>query len=494
MTERLALAALGRLREGVAAPGYDPRERGTGIVHIGAGAFHRAHQAVYTDAALATGPGDWRIAGVSLRSIEVADALDAQDGLFTVMERDGAGDRARVVGSVARVLAASRDPGVVPAALADPAIRVVTLTVTEKAYGIDRAAQDIDPTHGAIGADLAAPRAPSGVIGLLVEGLRRRHAVGVPPFTVLCCDNLSDNGALLRTGVLAFARRVDPDLARRIESEVAFPSSMVDRITPAPTEATRALAHRLTGLVDAAAIETEPFSQWVVEDRFPRGRPAWEAGGALFVRDVAPYERMKLRMLNGAHSLIAYAGFLSGHALVRDAMADDAMAALVRRHLAAAAQTLEPLPGIDLDAYAGDLMRRFANPAIAHETYQIAMDGTEKLPQRIADPALDCLGTGQDLRPFAFAFAAWARYCLGTSEAGERYDLRDPRGDRIAEITGAAGGDAHRIVRGLLSLPGVFPERLAGADGFTRTAAGILASILKDGMAAAIAAEAAEIQ
>ncbi|MCP1168825.1 mannitol dehydrogenase family protein, partial [Limimaricola sp. ASW11-118] len=247
--------------------------------------------------------------------------------------------------------------------------------------------------------------------GLLVEALRRRRGAGRAPFTVLCCDNLPENGALLRGGVLGFARRVDPEFADWISAEVAFPSSMVDRITPAATDDTRALARRLTGYEDAAAIETEPFCQWVIEDRFPQGRPDWEAGGAIFVEDVAPFERMKLRMLNGAHSLIAYAGFVAGHTLVRDAMASAALAALVRRHIAAAARTLGPLPGIDLAAYGAELAARFANPAIAHETYQIAMDGSQKLPQRIFGPAWDAQQAGRDLRPFAFATAAWARYC-----------------------------------------------------------------------------------
>lgn len=491
MTARLGLASLDRLPDRVARPGYDPRARGVGIVHLGVGAFHRAHQAAYADDALAAEPGDWRIAGVSLRSTGIADALDAQDGLFTVVERSAAGDRARVVGSLARVLAAARDPDAVLAALADPRVRVVTLTVTEKAYGIDRATGDIDPSHPAVAADLASPRAPQGVLGLLVEGLRLRRASGTPPFAVLCCDNLPENGGLVRTGVLALARRVEPDLARRLADEVAFPSSMVDRITPAPTDGTLALAERLTGLADAAAVETEPFSQWVVEDRFPQGRPAWEAGGALFVSDVAPYERMKLRMLNGAHSLIAYAGFLAGCPYVRDAMADAHLARLVRRHMAAAAATLDPLSGIDLGRYADDLAARFGNPAIAHETYQIAMDGTEKLPQRIAEPAVDCLRQGGDTRPFAFALAAWARYCLGVSETGERYALRDPREDRIAAAIAAAGRDATQIVRGLLSLPGVFPTPLSEDEAFIRSAAEVFGRMHLHGVRAAVAEEVA---
>lgn len=491
MSERLTFAALGRLSEDASGPGYQPPARGIGIVHIGVGAFHRAHQAVYTDAALATEDGDWRIAGVSLRSTDIADTLEPQDGLFTVVERSADGARARVIGSIAGVIAATRNPTAVLTALAEARVRVVTLTVTEKAYGINRAAGDVDLGHPEITADLESPQAPRGVLGFVVEGLRLRRAAGLPPFTVLCCDNLPDNGALVRTGVLAFARRVDPDLARHIEEQVAFPSSMVDRITPAATDETRATAERLTGFADAAAIETEPFSQWVIEDEFPQGRPAWEAWGAIFVDDVTPYERMKLRMLNGAHSTIAYAGFVAGHVYVRDAMRDGDMARIVRRHIAAASRTLGHLPGIDLEEYALDLANRFANPAIAHATYQIAMDGTEKLPQRIAAPALDCLRAGGDARPFAFAIAAWARYCLGITEAGKRYELRDPRQDRIGEVISAADGHAGQIVQGLLTLPNVFPEALVRRAGFAGTIAEILGAMLSNGIRPTIVAEAA---
>lgn len=484
---RLSRSALEQLSEG-AAPGYDPAAHRVGILHLGAGAFHRAHQAAITDAALAASGGDWRIAGVSLRSADLAEALASQDGLFTLIQRGTQGDQARVIGAIDRVIAARGAPEAVLGPMSDPAICIVTLTVTEKAYGIDRSGPDADPAHPDVAADLETPGAPRGVLGLLVEGLRRRRAAGHAPFTVLCCDNLPENGALLRGGVIGFTRRIDPGLADWIAREVAFPSSMVDRITPAATEATLALAARLTGFDDAAAIETEPFCQWVIEDRFPQGRPDWAAGGAIFVDDVVPYERMKLRMLNGAHSLIAYAGFISGHALVRDAMADPALSALARRHIKAAAATIDPLAGIDLAAYGDELAARFANPAIAHETYQIAMDGSQKLPQRIFGPACDAQLAGQDLRPFAFATAAWARYCLGRDESGERYALRDPREAEIAAVVEAAGDDARVLIAGLLRLPGLTPaELLDGA--FETQSAEILHVMLDQGMAAAFAEE-----
>ena len=489
---RLDRTALDRLPSGVAGTGYDPATHGTGIVHLGCGAFHRAHQAVYTDAALARSGGDWRIAAVSLRSTEIADALNPQDGLYTLIERGAEGVSARVVGSLSRVIAAIREPDETVAALINPATKIVTLTVTEKAYGIDRARGDVDTGHSAVSADLADPRRPTGVLGLIVEALRQRFEANVAPFTVLCCDNLPANGALVKAGVLGFARRVDPALAARIEEEVAFPSSMVDRITPAATPDTLAEAEKLTGYRDEAAVETEPFTQWVIEDDFPQGRPDWEAGGALFVADVAPFEAMKLRMLNGAHSMVAYAGFLAGHEFVRDAMADASLVRLVRRHLLAAAATLDGLAGIDLGRYADELVARFANPAIAHATYQIATDGTEKLPQRLVAPALDTLAAGRSARPFAFAVAAWMRYCIGQTEAGVAYALRDPRDAAIVAAVATAAGDPAALAARLFALDDVFVPGVVESQAFTTEVTRLLSNMVEKGMRAAIDTEAQE--
>ncbi|MCS0495807.1 mannitol dehydrogenase family protein [Ancylobacter sp. MQZ15Z-1] len=486
------LARPDMVREPALRPAYDPAAHGVGIVHIGAGAFHRAHQAAYTDAALAEAGGDWRITGVSLRSREVAEALNPQNGLYTLLERGAEGTQARVIGALAGILAA--DPAATLEAMCDPAVKIVTITVTEKGYGIDRATRGPDRTHPAVAADLAAPEAPAGVLGLLVAALARRRAAGIAPFTVLSCDNLPENGALLRDGVVGFARLVAPELAEWIAAEIAFPSSMVDRITPAPTAQTLVDAERLTGCTDLAAIETEPFHQWVIEDRFPAGRPAWEAGGALFVADVTPYERMKLTMLNGSHSMLAYAGFLAGHRYVRDVMADAALAGLVQRHLAAAAAVLPALEGIDLRAYAEALATRFANPAIAHETYQIAMDGTEKLPQRLLNPAVCAEEAGLPLRPFAFAVAAWMRYCLGECDAGETYALRDPREAEIKAALTDHGRDPGAISLALHGLPGLFPEALKSSASWRAEVEDALSAMLAEGMKGAIGRELARLE
>lgn len=473
-------------------PGYQPARHACGIVHLGAGAFHRAHQAVYTDDALIAEGGDWRITGVSLRGTDVADAMLPQNGLYTLIERGAGEARGRVIASVDKVIAAVREPAAPLKALVSPQTRIVTLTVTEKAYGIDRTSMTVDPRHPSIAADLSDPRHPRGAIGLLVESLRLRRDQDIAPFTVLCCDNLPENGPLLRAGVQDFARRIDPGLAAWIEAEVRFPSSMVDRITPAPTRETLDEAVRLTGCTDLAAIETEPFSQWVIEDDFSNGRPAWEAGGALFVGDVKPYEMMKLRMLNGAHSMLAYAGFVVGCRYVRDVMARPDMAALADRHIGAAGRTLPDLAGMDLDSYRRDLIDRFSNPAIAHETYQITMDGTEKLPQRILAPVTDTLSRGGDLRPFAFAVAAWMRYCIGKTDAGDGYSLRDPRQSEIHAALDDASSPAE-ISGALSQLPGLFPASLVGNDAWRGQVTDLLAVMLQNGMGRTLAVEASRL-
>ncbi|MEY8827820.1 mannitol dehydrogenase family protein [Sedimentitalea sp. XS_ASV28] len=482
MTHRLTSAAT--LSDNVLRPAYRREDHGAGIVHIGLGAFHKAHQAVYTDDALAVSGGDWRIIGVSLRSTTAAEELTPQNGLYTIIERDTQGSRARVIGALTAALSLQADRPAVLHALCSPATRIVSLTVTEKGYGIDRTTGGVNPDHPAIAADLADPDTPQGVAGLLVWALKARRAAGTEPFTVLCCDNLPENGPLVRSFLIDFARRAAPDLVAHIESEVAFPATMVDRITPARGTETLKLAEDMTGLRDAAAIECEAFRQWVIEDNFPQGRPDWSAGGALFVEDVRPFEEMKLRMLNGTHSMLAYSGFLAGHTYVRDVMADPALAHLVRRHLAAAAATLAPLSGVDLGTYAEDLARRFANPHLGHETYQIAMDGSEKMPQRIFAPALDALKRGQSIEAFAFAAAAWMRYTLGQKDDGSTYELRDPM--QIALQVRPVPKSADGIISHLNSITGLGPDALKDSTAWQAALARNLDIMLTRGMRTAI--------
>jgi len=446
------LSASTSLPPNVARPNFDRASLKPGIVHLGFGAFHRAHQAVCTDAALEADFEDWGIVGVSLRSSDMIRDLKAQDHLFSVTSRGGDVQEIRVVGSVIGGLSASEERGDLLALLADPAIRIVSMTVTEKAYGIDPLTGGLHRAHPAVAGDLANPRAPTGVIGVIVEGLARRHAAGIPPFTVLCCDNLPTNGRVVRRLVTEMAASRDEALAGWISDHAAFPSTMVDRIVPAATADTRQRAADLLNAEDMLALDTEPFMQWVVEDDFPTGRPAWEAGGALFVKAVEPYEKMKLRMLNGAHSMIAYIGQTTGLDYVRDVMAVPSHRSLVERYMQAAAQTLDPVPGIDLQSYREQLLARFANPTIAHKTRQIAMDGSQKLPQRTFSAAVDDLAAGRNGEIFAYATATWIAYLL------QAKNLEDPRCD---ELSAAA---AKVVERGnldpIFSLPGLFPRPL----------------------------------
>ena len=419
--QRLSAATLGVARAGTVLPGYDRAGLRPGIVHLGLGAFVRAHLAAYTEDALAVAPGDWGIIGVSLQRPDQRDRLAPQDGLYTTLERDGGGVRARITGCVGRVLVAPEDPGAVLDAMAAPGCRIVSLTVTEKGYCHNPATGRLDTRHPDIIHDLTAG-APRSAIGLIVAALGRRRAAGLAPFTVLSCDNLPNNGRLVAGLVAAFAGLRDADLAAWIAANGAFPATMVDRIVPAATQADLDDAAALTGLSDAAAISHEPFRQWVIEDRFVGGaRPGWERVGAQLVADVAPFEHMKLRLLNAAHSALAYLGYLAGHETIAAAVADPALRGFVRGLWREEIIPVVPAPpGVDLHRYADDLLTRFANPAIRHRTWQIAMDGSQKLPQRLLATARERLARGLGIGRLALAIAAWIRYAGGTDEKGGR--------------------------------------------------------------------------
>lgn len=441
---------------------YVPEEHGIGIVHFGTGAFHRAHQAVYTDDVLTNTGGDWRILGVSLQSTHIADALNDQNGIYSLVQRNQDGRPIiRRVGSISGVVAASRDPEPVFESLSSPNTHVVSITVTEKAYGILRDQSGVDLQHPSIATDLANSEFPVGIIGMLVKGLKLRRDAGLQSFTVLCCDNLPDNGDMVRAGVLDFANRIDLRLASWIAENTYFPNTMVDRITPAATSELVAEVSDILGHEDKVPVETEAFTQWVIEDRFCGPRPPWEDAGALFVKDVAPYENMKLRMLNGTHSMLAYLGFVQGCIYVRDVMAQASLAKIVDYHMQAAAKTLQPLNGIDFDDYRAQLIERFENPNIAHETYQIAMDGTQKLPQRIFAPAIDCVNNGFPVDSFALATASWVRYCLGKMPDGTQYELRDPRADEISQAILGADNNTEMMFLNLSRLSNFMPSELS---------------------------------
>jgi fructuronate reductase len=430
---RLSDSALPSLPSEVLVPAYDRASITPGIVHLGVGAFHRAHQAAYVDACLAAGESDWGIIGVSLRSPDTRDALAPQDGLYTLAIRDSAGEQLEVVGSILSLLVAPENPDAVLAALTDPRTRIVTLTITEKAY-LRAADGTLDGAHPDIVHDLANPGSPKTAHGFLAEALARRRAAGTPTFTVLCCDNLPANGATLHRLLIEYAKLRHADLARHIADDVAFPSSMVDRIVPATTDADRARVARQLGLGDAWPVMTEPFRQWVIEDRFPAGRPAWEKFGVTMVEDVGPFEDMKLRLLNGAHSGIAYLGLLSGHATVDRAFADPSIRQFVDLLWAEAIPTLPQNAGLDPIPYTAELADRFSNTALAHRTAQIANDGSQKLPQRIVASALARFEAGLLPEHLSLVVAAWIAACAARGKTLPEGHFTDPLDTALADL------------------------------------------------------------
>jgi fructuronate reductase len=449
------LSSKSELPASVRQPQFDRSKLGPGIVHIGLGAFHRAHQAVFTQRALEAQFGPWGIVAVNLRSSEPVEALAAQSGLYSITTRSEAGDQAEIVGATVDWICAANGRDRVLAALSDPAIRVVTLTVSEKAYGLDPATGGLDQKHPAVASDLRTPQAPAGVLGFIVEGLALRRAAGLAPYTVLCCDNLPSNGKVVRRLVLEMARLRDPALADWIAENARFPCSMVDRIVPAATDATRRRAEGLLGVEDALALDTEPFLQWVIEDDFVSGRPAWEAGGAIFADNVEPYEKMKLRLLNGTHTLLAHLGILSGLDYIREVMAVPELAAKARAHMEEVVSTLDPVPGIDLPAYIGDLLARFSNPTIDHRNIQISLDTTQKLPQRLLSPAVDGLTNGENGAATAYAVGVWM------AAVKKRGDCDDPR--RTEVLPAAENMNSDDPSAAFFAVPGLFPPELVAA-------------------------------
>src|SRR5918994_2726706 len=433
MGERLSNTTLKGLPATVQKPAYDRAAVAPGIVHLGVGAFHRAHQAAYVDDCLGVGETGWGIVGASLRSADTRDALEPQDGLYTLAVRSGETESLRVIGSILSLLVAPENSAALLDAMADPRTRIVTLTVTEKAY-LRNAAGDFDASHPDVVADLANPRAPRTAHGFLLEALARRRAAGTPPFTVLCCDNLPANGATLRRLLIQFAELRNAELARFVRDEVAFPSSMVDRIVPATTGADRARVAAELGVADAWPVMTEPFCQWVVEDNFPAGRPAWERFGVAMGRDVTPFEDMKLRLLNGSHSSIAYLGLLSGHETVAASFADPAIRKFVDGLWAEAIPTLPEGGGLDPQAYTGELAARFANTALAHRTAQIANDGSQKLPQRIVASALERAEGGAPADHLMLAVAAWIAAAEARGGALPAGHFTDPLDEGLTDI------------------------------------------------------------
>jgi fructuronate reductase len=484
MSDLLNRAALDHLPTAT-RPRIEPGAAGPGIVHLGLGAFHRAHQAVYTEDAMAEAGGDWGIVGVAPRSPVLVEALAAQDHLYSVTTLAPTGPATRVIGALAGVRHAAADPAAVVALIADPAIRIVTLTVTEKGYRLDPATGRLLLDDDLL-ADLETDRAPRTVPGLLIRGLAARRRADAGPIALMSCDNLPSNGHVLRglVGHLAAAT----GHAGWVRDSVRFPGTMVDRIVPATTGETLALAGAALGARDLAAVGAEPYRQWVIEDDFPGGRPAWDRAGAVLTGDPRPWERLKLRTLNGVHSAIAYLGALAGCETIAEAMEIPGLRPVMRRFVAEdVAPGLTPPDGVSVVEYGDEVLRRFANPAIGHRTVQVAMDGSQKLPQRVLHTILARRAAGAVPRWGILVVAAWMRFVRGTADDGRPLPLDDPLAATIRSRLAAAPDTPAGTADALLGLDTVFAPELAGDEEVRLVLVDWLTALDKHGVAATLA-------
>jgi fructuronate reductase len=454
---RLSSSVAANVGDKAILPKYHPTAQKSGIVHFGIGAFHRAHMGVYTDDAMNAGEGDWGITGVSLRSASVAEQMNPQDGLYTVTQRSAGGSKVRLIGAVQRVIVAQQDPGAVVAAIASPDTHIISLTITEKGYC--RAAD------GSLDLDL---NDEVSIYTYLTAGLRRRMEAGRSGLTLLSCDNLASNGAQLERLMTAYLTHNAPDLIDWFTAKCTCPSTMVDRIVPATTDADRAEIEAALGMRDEAAVVTEPFSQWVIEDKFAGPRPAWEKHSAQITSDVHAYENAKLRMLNGAHSALAYLGLKRGHEFVHQAIGDAALAPQIDRLMRhEAATSLSPAPGQDLAAYADALIERFKNPALNHRLAQIAMDGSQKIPQRWLETLAFHQKQGQQCPAILAGIAAWLCHIRGDNGV-----VDDPMAAALRATWDAAGKDG--IVAALFGPGGPMASDWVPSDADVRVIGAVL--------------------
>ena len=440
-------ATLDRLPASVQRPTYDRSALTPGIVHIGVGGFHRAHQAVYLDELAATGVTDWGLVGVGLHRPEMGEVLAAQDGLYLVVERDAEEDRGRVVGAMTRYLYAPQDPEAVLAVLVAASTRVVSMTITGTSYLIDPHTGQFEADDEVL-SDLNEDGDPTTVFGYLVEALARRRAAGVGPFTVLSCDNMPSNGTAACTAIVSFARMRDDDLADWIDEQVCFPSSMVDRITPTTTPQERDAVVERLGVEDRWPVITEPFRQWVVEDSFCQGRPPLERVGVQFVADVAPYEQMKTRLLNGAHTALGYLGYLAGYRTTDQLMADPVFAAYLRTMMAGEIAPLLPdVPGIDLEAYQRTLASRLANPRMGDELARLCRRGSTKVANYLLPSILAAREADRSHELLTLAVAGWLRFLRGYDYAGREVPVEDPR-RHLVDLARRSGTDPRPVLSG----------------------------------------------
>lgn len=475
------------LPDGVQLPRYDRSALQTRIVHFGFGAFHRAHQALLTDRVLNALGGDWGICEISLFSGDkLMSALRDQDHLYTVLEKGRDGNQAIVIGAVKECLNARLDGmDAIIEKFCEPQVAIVSLTVTEKGYCIDPATGRLDASNERIVHDLENPAEPHSVPGILVEALNRRRERGLRPFTVLSCDNIPDNGHVVRNAAIGMAEKRSQELADWVREHVTFPSTMVDRIVPAATPESLQEITDVLGVEDPCAISGEPFIQWVIEDNFVAGRPQWEVAGVEMVDDVMPWEQMKLRMLNGSHSFLAWLGYLAGYPHINDCMADENFYRAAHRLMMQEQAPTLRVTGVDLRQYAHNLLERFSNPALQHRTWQIAMDGSQKLPQRMLESVRWHLQQDDEWPCLALGVAAWMRYVSGVDDAGQAIDIRDPLSVKIKDLVDGSAEDER--VAALLTLTEIFGSDLPADERFVNNVSAAWQQLAANGARQAVA-------
>lgn len=482
-TNRLNQANLASLPVDVILPQYDRSNMTAGIVHIGIGAFHRAHQAFYTEAVLNQFGGDWGIIGCSLRSPTVRDQLEPQDGLYTLLERSGESEKLQVIGAVSKNLVGPENPAALISVMAQPNIKIVSMTVTEKGYCHDPATGNLNSFHPDIQHDFENLDKPKSAIGFLVAALNMRFKAGTKSFTLLSCDNLPNNGEVLEKVVVQFAEKISKDLAAWIRTNTCFPATMIDRIVPATTDQDRKEIEDRIGVRDEGAVITEPFSQWVIEDKFSDGRPQWEKVGALLVDDVRIFEKIKLRLLNGSHSIMAYTGYLSGFDFISEVMQEPAFVNMIKLYMAReAGETLTAPNGFDIEAYKQQLCARFSNTALKHRTWQIAMDGSQKLPQRLLESLRMQLRTNGQIDIICLGVAAWIRYVSGVDEHGNAIEVSDPLVSELRALCDINAGNAEATVSAIVGLSKVFGHDLINEERFIFMTVGWLEKFYEQGV------------
>jgi mannitol 2-dehydrogenase len=486
MPVKLSNANLDSLPVNVSVPNYDRQRVDQRIAHIGVGGFHRAHQAVYNDDLFNQNvETEWGLCGIGLLPVDsrIGEVLRSQDYLYTIVERSAHGDKARVIGSIQSFLHAPSDPNAVLEKLASPETAIVSLTITEGGYYLHQGTGEFDAEHPDVKHDLAHPHEPKCAFGYLGEALERRQDRGLIPFTIMSCDNLQGNGDMVKRMLLAFIELRNPKQRNWLEHNGAFPNSMVDRITPATTDEHRALVREVFGIEDGWPVMTEPFRQWVIEDHFVQGRPAWEKVGAQFTSDVLPYEKMKIRLLNASHQAICYVGMLLGYQFAHEAMADQRITKLMRTMMDVEVTPILPeVPGIDLNDYKETLIERFANPAIRDQLGRLGTEGSARIPKFVVPSIIDELKWGGPIKLLSLTVASWFRYLSGKDDAGKPMPMNDPMLDRLCEAAIAGGKDP----RPLLAMRQLFSEEMASNPKFVKEVEQALASFYDKGTAATL--------